>query len=194
MTPEQLRSFLARSVQRRTIGPSRAAELLANPPAARVLPNTTPIRPLDRATILGALGGKWPGSEVLARRTPGLAEREALGQKLQAQYEAQAKRLAQSLVAGKITVAQWHDLQIRAVTNTMIRQTMIGRGGGIPQASEIPGLDRRIQTQQAFLQRLAETLSAAAIEGKLPNANPAAISNRAALYGGAAQKEERIRV
>lgn len=106
---------------------------------------------------------------------------------LNAQYEKQVKGLADSLAAGRITLPQWHDRMIKATSTNMIRHTMIGRGGGIPQASEIPGLDQRIQTQHAFLQRFAEQLSISSIQGTLPSA--AYIGNRASMYGGAGQAE-----
>lgn len=189
MTPQELQAFLGRSVQRRTIAPSRAAELLKKPPSSALLPHPSPIRPLDRKAVLDSLGGRWPGSETLARRSPSLAERAKFRDRLTAQYEKQVTGLAKSLTSGKITLPQWHDAMIKATTTNMIRQTMIGRGGGIPQTSEIPGLDRRIQTQHAFLQRFAEQMAARAIDGKLVGMSSGGVEQRAKMYGGAAHEE-----
>lgn len=139
--------------------------------------------------VLDALVGRWPGAPQASGRKRSFAERSVLRDRLQEQYQKQVRGLADSLVADKLTPAQWQDRMIRAVSTQMIRQTMIGRGGGIPQAAEIPGLDKRIQTQQAFLQRFAEQVSIAAIEGKLPKLSPAALAVRAGMYGGAALGE-----
>lgn len=188
MTPAQYRAYLGRAVRNRVITPDEAAKLYrSGVPAAAALPSPSGVLPLDKAMVNRALGGQWAGVQTTARRNTSVAERKVFRDRLQANFDKQVRSLAGSLAAGKLTPAQWHVRMRDAVTNHQIRQHIIGKGGGVPLPSEAAALNIRLQTQQQFLQRYAESVAAKAAAGR--PFSEAALANRSALYGGEGQAE-----
>ncbi len=188
MTAAEYRALLGRAVRNRVLTADEAASLYRQGvPAAGKLPSTSAVLPLSRDMVNKALAGQWAGVQTTARRNTSIREREAFSNRLQADFDRQARNLAASVSAGRLTVAQWHVRMRDAVTTHQIRQHMIGKGGGIPTAAESAALNTRLQTQQRFLARFAESMAARSAAGRPYSEAQAA--HRAAMYGGAGRAE-----
>lgn len=187
MNLTQWRALLGRAVRNRVLTPAEAARIARELPPTRNLPAPTGVLPLDRAMVNRALGGQWAGLSTTARRQTSIIERGRFRDRIQADFDKQARNLAASLASGKLTPAQWQIRMRDAVTNLHIRQHIVGRGGGVPTGAALAELDQRLRVQQQFLARFAESHVARALAGRPYTEGQ--LQTRAALYGGSGQAE-----
>jgi hypothetical protein len=138
---------------------------------------------VDEQARVSAFGGRWPGKEVLVRRTPTLAERETFRTALQTQYEARVAALGRSVADGRISVAQWQNAMNTATTQHLIRQQALGAGTTRIDAETFARLDAEVRRQQAFISRFADHFTGRAATDEPLSA--AAVSSRAKQYSGA---------
>lgn len=187
MTRDELIEYLARAVADKLMTEAEARQIVADFDAGLLEV------PLGGLPLTPAESGRGI-DDVIAAALALLAllalSRERAREALRDRFEQRMEQLAEDLVAGELTIAQWQAAMGEEVLLHLAAQALAG-GDGQLSPEELAELRTAAQVQTAFLGRFADHILALALLGRalatgdVPVPSLGFIINRAIQYAGA---------